>query len=386
MISGEKEFMEAVSSFKPEPALTLEERLKRLKSSVEIQELMMKPEMSTDDDPNMDHGKKWSLKYMTFEELSKILKSDPQHYTENQEFNTALYLHDKKFDNINHLDGFTNLKTLYLNQNRICRIQGLDKLTNLTSLYLNMNLIKRIEGLETLSELRTLNLAENLIKKVEGLGNCLKLDYLNLSMNRIGKRGLSDIEELSQLHELTALDLSNNFIEVNDEKEISKFFEIMESMEQLGALYTLKNPIWRDMAGYRKLLLGKLKKLTHMDDMLVTPEERRLADAFARGGSNELQAERVRIAEDHKKFESTRTDFLKNMIRNKDQLLKETKERHEQEYQESLFPQKFTRKLSDPSLDANAPPNEYPPNPTPPSNPQQPNQPPEPPLPPANSS
>ena len=81
------------------------------------------------------------------------------------------------------------------------------------SLYLQENLIRNIEGLDAMQNLMSLNLSDNMIHKVENLGVLPKLQTLQLKRNRIGKGGLGDVINCTELLECSVLDLSDNYIE-----------------------------------------------------------------------------------------------------------------------------------------------------------------------------
>ena len=54
-------------------------------------------------------------------------------------------------------------------------------------------------------------------------------------------------------------------------------------MEKLSVLYVNNNEFKVKIKNYRKMMLGKIKNLDHLDDRPVFEKERRLADAFLVG-------------------------------------------------------------------------------------------------------
>lgn len=67
-------------------------------------------------------------------------------------------------------------------------------------------------------------------------GKNTKLQTLLIKRNRIGVNGLSDLQGLLELPELTVLDISDN--KISDEKVME---EIIEKIPKLSVLYTQGN-------------------------------------------------------------------------------------------------------------------------------------------------
>lgn len=244
----------------------------------------------------LDHFKKeWKMYYRTFE------------------LNEKLYFHYKGFDKIENMDLFPQLKCLYWEGNGVSKISGLETNTELMALYLQENVIKRIEGLSTLSRLHTLQLADNFITRIEGLKECTSLDSLYLKNNKIGMEGISDVEELLECPSIACLDIQGNKI---SNPEILD--DILVKMPNLKVLYLQNNGVSKGsgaIKNYRKTIVAKISNLKYLDDRPVFPEDRRHAEAFARGGIEEERAERARIKkeEQDKHFEYHRK--FKEMMR-----------------------------------------------------------------------
>lgn len=244
--------------------------------------------------------------------LDKFLCSNFKLYYRTHELNECLYLHFKGFRQIENLDTFINLKVLYLEGNSIKKIQGLSKLVNLTSLYLHQNLIENIEGLDTLGNLYNLNLSDNCISKIENLEKLEKLSNLLIKGNRIGINGLSDLNGLKELsNSVSVVDMANNRI---DDANILN--DILIHVPSIKVLYLQGNECVRKISHYRKNLITNLKNLTYLDDKPVFEDERRFAEAFARGGLDEEKKERALYRKEKEDAELKRIKDFREMIEN----------------------------------------------------------------------
>ncbi|KAI4839728.1 leucine-rich repeat protein [Plasmodium brasilianum] len=156
-----------------------------------------------------------SKSLMCYKDIKKICSENNLYETD--ELNEVLYLHMKGFHNIDGLSTFKNLKCLFLNNNCIRKIDNLNALTNLKALYLQNNDITKIENIEC-SSLVILNLSNNKIKKISNLQPLKSLQTLNISNNLL--ENIDDIKEIANLENLTHLDLSNNNLNFNNDKDI----------------------------------------------------------------------------------------------------------------------------------------------------------------------
>lgn len=219
--------------------------------------------------------------------LREMVKKDPRKYFRTPHLNEKLFLHYKGFGYIRNLEQFTDLKCLYIEGNGLRSLKGLEQNIELKSLYAQENCIEEIEGLETLKELRVLNLNENMIRKVTGLAGIELLDTLYLKNNRLGQDKCGDVETLKGLLErptITCLDIQGNYLR---DPEIME--EVIYKMPNLRVLYLMNNEVVKKIPHYRKTVIAKIPELRYLDDRPVFEEDRRKAEAFARGG---IEAER----------------------------------------------------------------------------------------------
>ena len=204
---------------------------------------------------------------------------------------------------------FPHLKAFYFEGNGCDSTLGLETNVEMRCLYLHENAITQIEGFENLCNLANLNLSDNMISKVEGLAGCTSLDMLYLARNRIGRNGLDDLRGLLEAPSITTLDLQNNKIE---DPEILD--EILVHMPKLAVLYLQNNGVCSKIKNYRKTLIARIPTLKYLDDRPVFVDDRRNAEAFARGGIEEERAERERIQEEKRSRDKRNRDAFEEMI------------------------------------------------------------------------
>jgi len=190
---------------------------------------------------------------------------------------SLLILYSIGFKKIENLDEYTGLKVLYLEGNGLSKIEGLSKCVELRALYLQENLIENIDGLESLAVLDSINLSNNLIESLDGIEKCPSLSSLVIPRNRL--KDISSLQTLSSLPKLTVLDVSHNHLTGDGEEMI----KLLSTLPALRVLYLKGNPVVDNIQNYRKAIITTCKELTYLDERPVFPEERRLAEAWARG-------------------------------------------------------------------------------------------------------
>jgi len=220
---------------------------------------------------------------MTPERILKILDSDKRMYYRTKELNDKLYIHFQGFRKLQNLEDFTGLRTLYGECNAFEEIEGLEKCTALRSLFLQQNCIRRISGLKNALDLWSINLSENFIEKIDNLSHLRRLNSLTIAKNRIGWKGLGDYLHLKDTC-IATLDIQDNAI---SDPEVLP--EVLCKMQDLKVLYLKGNPVVKMIPHYRKTVIAAIPQLKYLDDRPVFEEDRRLAEAFVRGG---LDAER----------------------------------------------------------------------------------------------
>jgi Leucine-rich repeat (LRR) protein len=120
-----------------------------------------------------------------------------------------------------------------------------------------------------------------MISKLDGLAGLENLRNLDLQTNCLDD--IDNIQDLKKLPALQSLDLKSNQIDARD--QIVSFFAEIPS---LHALYLKGNPCVRYISKYRKTMTEQLPKLNYLDDRPIFDHERIVADAFVRGGEEEV--------------------------------------------------------------------------------------------------
>lgn len=249
--------------------------------------------------------------------------------------NDVLYLNFEGFSEIQPClqTNYFNLKSLFMESNSIHEILYLEKLTLLKGLYMQKNVLTRIENIGTLINLSQLDFSNNRITEIEmeSLENLSNLDSLSLKNNC-----LSSLTEIAKIvngkcgQNISCLDLSGNNISSEG------IIDLLSSMPKLKLLYLKGNPFLQTMDFYRKTTVAKLRALTFLDDRPIFEQERRLNDAWMKGGPNEEHLERVRIKneEKDKRLKTKQERKMKYELRKAAMLARVQREREEKESKE----------------------------------------------------
>ena len=234
-----------------------------------------------------------------------------------------------KMTDMSRISELGNIKILSLQDNDISKIEGLENMTNLEELNLSDNEITSIEGLENLTKLEILNLQNNQItdilpvsvnsslmelylkgnsgidgnkdnyigeklEKLNTIGEILDrggeisidIDKLGLFTNYrkldLSGQGLTTLEPLEGMTELTTLTLSGNKLTLKDEKsqEILKSMSNLESLnlynnqiEDISVINNLMNLKSLNLSGNENVNLKEIEDIiSNLDSLAVSQE------------------------------------------------------------------------------------------------------------------
>mmetsp|Transcript_40016 Transcript_40016/g.52393 ORF Transcript_40016/g.52393 Transcript_40016/m.52393 type:complete len:197 (-) Transcript_40016:701-1291(-) len=121
---------------------------------------------------------------------------------------------------------------------------------------------------------------------MEGMNKLKELEYLNLAVNSVSK-----IEGIKRCESLNKLDLTLNFIDLEDLKDSC---EEMEWCENLVELYMVGNPC-TDWEHFREYVIAKVPQLLRVDGHDVSRSER----LTAKTKLNDYEYELEEIAANH---------------------------------------------------------------------------------------
>ena len=181
---------------------------------------------------------------------------------------TVLNLSTNSISDIEALDGLTNLTTLTLSNNEIEKIGALSNLTKLTTLSLPANEISDVEALSDLTALRDLNLESNRVTSLAPLAGLTKMQTLDLSFNRVNS--VSALEKMTVLTELE-LNNANNQGAIRSISGLSQLQNLTRlnlennEIQNTSALYSLRNLEVLIMGGNDIENTGDLERLNKLE-------------------------------------------------------------------------------------------------------------------------
>ena len=123
--------------------------------------------------------------------------------------------------------------------------------------------------------------------------------------------GVEDVIRLLECPAISVLDLSNNKLE--DPAVVS---EVFKKMQNLKVLYLQGNPFVKKIKNYRKRMIADFPELKYLDDRPVFAEDRRYAEAWARGGPEEEKRERVKVKEEKEEADRRNREAFREMVDN----------------------------------------------------------------------
>ncbi|KAK7199677.1 Outer row dynein-assembly protein 7 [Novymonas esmeraldas] len=313
--------------------------------------------------------------------------------------NDQLFLHCHGFSTIENLEPYTEAKVLWLEQNALSALSGLEGQSDcLVSLFVQNNFIRSLASLTTtLRGLRVLNVSHNYLTSLRGIAaGCPSLETLQASHNHL--TSLEVCEELWQLAgTLTSVDLSFNRIEsareppatepptpsspvaavatgepgstaleddirIVDAADVSAaasgavalaagptaaalpkpdplaIAHFFQRLPLVSVIYLHGNGLSHRLRHYRRNMILELPALTYLDERPVFPEERRVTEAWGRGGEAAESAERAAVREEKRAHLTQCVTLLTEQREThravRDRLTKQFDERRAQELEE----------------------------------------------------
>jgi len=232
-------------------------------------------------------------------------------YSHAPELNDVLHLHCKGIAEVTNLEPYVGLKTLYLESNSVDVLDGLLHLERLRCLHMAKNALADVHGAIRLGALTTLDVSDNRIETLEGLRGHPSLQVLVASGNRL--RDADALSALETCAHLTTLDIASNRLE--DPAIVTEFFASAANLRANLKLLKLQgNPLVSEVPSYRKTVTVAMPGLNYLDDAPVFPKDRRLADAWSRGGVAEERAERGKIADEEARAREKNREAFEAMV------------------------------------------------------------------------
>ncbi|KAM4013887.1 leucine-rich repeat-containing protein 9 isoform 2-T5 [Anomaloglossus baeobatrachus] len=164
-------------------------------------------------------------------------------------------------------------KLITLDEETIVSIGKSNMCSQITILNLHGNSLSQLKDISKLHGLRRLIISFNEFTSLEDVSGSPNLEYLDASHNRV-----INLEGFKGMGKLKHLDLSWNLLtKTMDEMNI-----LRRQAAHLHTLNVAHNP-WQKPALVRMAAIGRLKFLTHLDEVLVTKEEFSQSSKFSSG-------------------------------------------------------------------------------------------------------
>lgn len=139
-------------------------------------------------------------------------------------------------------------------------------LSTLEEISLHQFEIEKIENLDKYCRhLKILFLQNNIIERLENLEKMKELEYLNIGINNI-----STIEGLEQCESLTKLDMTLNFIDIED---LSVSMKNLSKCPKIKELYLTGNPC-ESWSGFKEYVIATIPQLTTLNSAEILKSER----------------------------------------------------------------------------------------------------------------
>ncbi|KAM4663517.1 LOW QUALITY PROTEIN: leucine-rich repeat-containing protein 9 [Discoglossus pictus] len=154
-------------------------------------------------------------------------------------------------------------KIISLDEKTILSVAKANIYSQITILNLHGNSLSKLKDISRLNGLRKLIISFNELSSLEDISHLPNLEYLDASYNRV-----ITLEGFKGLGKLKHLDLSWNRL-TKTREEINNLHKHTSYLQSLDIRY---NP-WQKPALVRKITVGRLRSLTHLDQVLITEEE-----------------------------------------------------------------------------------------------------------------
>ncbi|XP_060938945.1 leucine-rich repeat-containing protein 9 [Limanda limanda] len=162
-------------------------------------------------------------------------------------------------------------KLMSLDDKILLNVAGANVLSQITVLNLHGNSLSKIKEISCLTALRHLTISFNEFTRLDDISHMPYLESLDASFNH-----LVTLEGLRGLGQLKQLDVRwNQLTKARQDAAV-----LRKHTPALLKLDTRYNP-WKRLETARRTILGRLKTLTHLDELMVTEEEAANAVAMA---------------------------------------------------------------------------------------------------------